>query len=353
MPSRPRSVRVARVAAGLGTSLAFAAAAGIAWSALRVPHRVPLPPALPGVRTERAGRAGRLSLYADETREGAGAPLLLLHSINAAASAYEVRPLFEALRGERPVFAPDLPGFGFCERAARPYTISLYVAAVHDALDAIEAAGHAGPVDVIALSLAGEFAARAALERPERFRSLALVTPTGFEFAAGLRTRDEPGSTREIPGLERILSVPLWSRAVFDGITSRASIRMFLKNLWGSPRIDAGLLEYDWLTAHQPHAQYAPFAFLCGRLFSGDIRNVYEQLELPVWATQCTRGSFANDRALEWAADWPNWRGELFDTGALPHFEAPAAFAAAWRDFASTVPARAPAPASREARSQH
>ena len=38
-------------------------------------------------------------------------PLLLLHSINASASAYEVKPLFEHYRQQRPVYAPDLPGF--------------------------------------------------------------------------------------------------------------------------------------------------------------------------------------------------------------------------------------------------
>ena len=48
-----------------------------------------LAPALPGDRIEIASAAGRLIMYA----AGEGAPLLLIHSINAAASAAEVRPL--------------------------------------------------------------------------------------------------------------------------------------------------------------------------------------------------------------------------------------------------------------------
>jgi hypothetical protein len=68
------------------------------------------PPALPaavsGERFEFASRAGRLSAYV----AGEGPPLLLLHSVNAAASAAEVRPLHEHYRATRTVFSLDLPG---------------------------------------------------------------------------------------------------------------------------------------------------------------------------------------------------------------------------------------------------
>ena len=62
-----------------------------------------LPAALPAARRlEIDGRSGRLSYY----MAGEGDPLLLLHSINAAASAYEVRPAFEhAMRSHRCVRA--------------------------------------------------------------------------------------------------------------------------------------------------------------------------------------------------------------------------------------------------------
>ena len=62
-----------------------------------------LPPAIEAERREHDGRAGRLSYYV----AGSGAPLLLVHSVNAAASAYEMRPLFEHYRGSRRVYAVD------------------------------------------------------------------------------------------------------------------------------------------------------------------------------------------------------------------------------------------------------
>jgi pimeloyl-ACP methyl ester carboxylesterase len=66
----------------------------------------------------------RLAIYRDAPPDLAGAqlPLLLIHSVNAAASAYEVRPLFDHYRGRRPVYALDLPGFGQSDRSDRLYS---------------------------------------------------------------------------------------------------------------------------------------------------------------------------------------------------------------------------------------
>ena len=50
---------------------------------------------------------------------GSGPPLLLVHSINAAPSTAEVRPLFDHYRRTHTVFAPDLPGFGASPRPDR------------------------------------------------------------------------------------------------------------------------------------------------------------------------------------------------------------------------------------------
>src|SRR3954454_20931708 len=87
-----------------GVSLAVAGS-GIAYSSLVVPHQMQLPPAVTGERRGIDRRAGRLSYCG----AGNGPPLLLVHSINAAASAYEVRPIFE--RERRRFYAVDLPGY--------------------------------------------------------------------------------------------------------------------------------------------------------------------------------------------------------------------------------------------------
>lgn len=318
-----------------GASL-LAAAAGLGCSALAVRHPQPLSAALPGERHEIKRRAGWLSYYV----AGAGPPLLLIHSINAAGSAYEVRPISERVQARQRTYAVDLPGFGFSDRSDRPYDVRLYVDAVHDMVDVIAADCGPQPVDALALSLSSEFLARAAVERPERFRTLTLVTATGFDRAAAQRSGGA-GETREVPGLYRFFTFPLWSQAFYELLVSRRSIRFFLKKTWGTAEIDEGLAEYDYQTTHQPGARHAPYAFVSGRLFSKDIRSVYQQLALPVWLPHGTRGDFSDFSGADWARARPNWTVEPFATGALPHFEQPAAFLESYRRFLAQAPQRA------------
>lgn len=309
-------------------ALPAAALAGIAYSALFVPHAVDLPPALDGERRQIYGRAGRLSYYV----AGAGEPLLLSHSINAAASAYEVRPLFEHYRRSRRVYALDLPGFGFSERSAREYTPRLYADAIVDMLDEIERETGAESIDALALSLGSEFLARAASERPRRFNTLALVSPTGFgknDYLYG-----EPNSVRGNPMVRSFFDFPLWSRAFFDLLNSRASERYFLAKTFGSNQaVDQGLLEYDYLTSHQPGAQRAPYAFISGLLFSADISRVYESLSVPVFLAHGVRGDFTDYGGTSRIADRDNWTVQAFQTGGMPYFEQLGEFTSRYDDF--------------------
>ena len=78
-----------------------------------------LPNALTGQRVALSSSAGPLSYYRDGPQDAA--PLLLIHSVNAAGSAYEMKPIYEHFRSRRAVYAPDLPGFGFSDRSDRAY----------------------------------------------------------------------------------------------------------------------------------------------------------------------------------------------------------------------------------------
>lgn len=264
--------------------------------------------------------AGRLSYYVDGPRSAdAGPPLLLLHSINAAASADEVRPLYLHYRAQRRVYAPDLPGYGHSERGARDYSPRLMTDAVHAMLAEIAREEGAAAVDGLAVSLSCEYLARAACERPAALRSVALVSPTGFNRSEPLR--GTPGSDRGVPWLHRTLRAPLLGRGLFRALTSRRSVRFFLRKTWGSRQIDEQAFEYAVRTAREPGAQYAPFRFLSGFLFSADSGALYESLQPPVWMAHGTRGDFTDYRLKSHFAAHPNWRFRAFATGALPYFE--------------------------------
>jgi pimeloyl-ACP methyl ester carboxylesterase len=280
------------------------------------PHQLNLPPAVPGQRCEMESRAGRLSYYTTGLNQSAE-PLLLIHSVNAAGSAYEVRPLYEYYRRSRTVYALDLPGFGFSKRGDRDYTPQLMTDAVAAMVAEIQRIHGKEPLDALALSLGSEFLARAVVTNPPAFRSIAFISPTGFN-----RTTLEhapPGSTRAMPTFRRILSFA--GRGFFDLLTTKASIRYYLKKTWGSKKIDEGMLEYDYLTTHQPDAHYAPFAFVSGFLFSKDIRSLYRSLELPVWMAHGIRGDFTDYSKASLFSSRSNWTIQAFATGALPHFE--------------------------------
>lgn len=287
-----------------------------------------LPSALDADRVDYEGRAGRISYYV----AGGGPPLLLVHSVNAAGSAYEVKPLFDGLVNERRVYALDLPGFGFSDRSARDYHVTLFVHSILDMLDVIAADSGDTPPDALALSLSAEFLARAACDTPARWRSLAMITPTGFRSGSD-RLRAQEGTTREMKPLAALVNVPLWRAGLYRMLVRPSVIRYFLRRTWGSSGIDEGLAHYCDLTTHQPGAEHAPLAFLSGRLFSKDIRNVYEALQLPVWLAHGTRGDFKDFSEADWARQNDRWQVEAWDTGALPFFEDKQRFLESYRRF--------------------
>ena len=299
------------------------------------------PPALAGRRRElELPGGGRVSWYEDGPAASAAAPLVLIHSINAVGSAYEVKPLFDHYRGHRPVYAPDLPGFGLSARAARRYTPRLMTDAVHAVVAEARRAHGGVPVDALALSLAAEFLARAATEDPAGYRSLALVSPTGFNRAA-LRL-GPPGSTLGRAGVYRVLTARWLGRRLFGLLTRRPVIRYFLRRTWGSADIDQGLLDYDVELARQDGAEHAPLSFLSGYLFSGDSGTLYRGLARPVWVAHGVRGDFVDYRGLGQLAAQPGWKVEVMQTGALPHFERPAEFVARYDAWLAALPPVAP-----------
>jgi pimeloyl-ACP methyl ester carboxylesterase len=271
--------------------------------------------------------AGTLSYYAD--REVQGTPLVLLHSINASASSYEMRPLFDRLRDSRPVYALDWPGFGFSDRARRKYTPQLYAQAL---IDFIEKQVPRHPADVVALSLGSEFAALAAQKRPDLFRSLTFISPSGFDSL-----RNKPDQEKKQERYYRTLAFPVWSQAFYDLLASRRSTRWFLKKSFVG-KVDQGLENYDYLTSHRPGARNAPLYFVSGMLRTPRILDeVYTQLSLPVHVLY-DRDAYQRFDRLESLLGKPNWSAtKITPTLGLPQFEKLDQTEAALVDFWSKV----------------
>lgn len=298
----------------IGLGLAY-----VAYMRRYVLHDIPLTGALNGrVRTFMSS-AGELSYYEKVnvhhygplTTPSTVPPILFLHGIDLAASSYEMQPLYEHYAHERTVYALDLPGYGFSERGGRIYTPALYRDAINEFMS-LEL--HGAPVDAVALSLSSEFLALAAEQRPELFRTLTFISPTGM-------SSHEP-SPRRHDTLFKVISNPGWSRIVYDTLTSRFALNYFLKKTQ-QRQMDYRLVHYAYVSSHQPKAQVAPFYFITGKLYTPDIFSVYQSLVQPVLAVygQSHRTRFDRVDSLH---SKPNWHiAEFKQCGEFVHFDDP------------------------------
>jgi pimeloyl-ACP methyl ester carboxylesterase len=300
-----------------------------------------LPPALNGTRIAMPGHgvgvsayvsalASRESVSLDSPHLATSVPLLLVHSVNASASAAEMRPLFERYGWHRPTVALELPGFGSSQRGPLPYSPQMMVQAVLHAAQYVRELGFTQPIDVLGLSLSCEFVALAALEQPTWFRSVAMVSPTGLE--SGNDEHYQRGRSKERPLLRRLLSCAA-GEPVYRLLTTPTAMRWFLERAWGSPVIDEPLLAYEQITARHPGARHAVAAFIAGALFTEGIAERYAQISRPVWLAHGVRGEFADFGGLSRIGPPRHWSWDTFGTGAMPQLEAPRLFMARYDAF--------------------
>ena len=317
MRSKNEGSKTGRGLTGLVTLPIAVAGGWLAYSTLAIKHRLPLPDAILAERKPYLSKhAGWLSYYAD--RSAAGRPLVLIHSVNAAASAYEMGPLFRHYRTQRPVFALDLPGYGFSNRMKRAYSPDLFADTIAEFLET--QVGE--PADVVGLSLSCEFIARAAVARPALFRSLVFISPSGLGEAGSGRGSQQTGPRGLAGGVHTALAFPLWGRPLYDVIASRRSIEFFLEKSFEGP-ITPGMIDYGYATAHQPGAEHVPLYFISGALFTADAANtLYAQVEQPTLVLYDQDFYVGFDALPELLSRNKHWRAvRIVPTRGLPHFE--------------------------------
>lgn len=287
-----------------------ARASGQAAPARNILNAVGLPPAVGGeLRHLNVPGFGRVAYYASPA--GTGRPLVLTHAVNAAASAYEMKPLWDTYAGTRPVYALEWPGFGQSDRPDVAYTPELMA----QALGALVAELNT-EVDVVALSLGGEFAARAARTEP-RIRTLALISPSGLG--------DAQGPSQSANGAERSDTLYGQLRSVGDPlfwlIHTRPSIQYFLSRSFRGP-VPEDLIKYAMVTSHQTGAKHAPLHFISGKLFTRDAyTTLYAPLKTPSVVLFDQDGFVSFGRLPAFAAQPGNAAVRIPGTDGLPHWE--------------------------------
>ncbi len=208
---------------------------------------------------------------------GSGSPVLLIHSINAAASAFEMRAPFAGLQNEFRVQAIDLLGFGRSDRPAHRYTPDDYIDLIGDTLRQRNE-----PTALIASTLGAAYAVAAANRWPNLVRSLLLICPTGIDLLA-----DPPGSGAAVS--YAVLRSPV-GEAIYKGLATRPSVRYFLEQqTYANPKnVTPETFEGFYRATQHPGAMYAPICFVSG-LLNYNISEEFARLTQPVlivWGRQ-------------------------------------------------------------------
>ena len=241
--------------------------------------------------------------------------LVLLHGINAAASSGEWRAVFDDLADNYHVVAPDFPGYGRSDRPPLRYSAALYEDFVYDFLSEFDEPA------VVASSLSAAYAAAAAdgTEGGVTLSGFVAVCPTAVA-----------GPSPPKGWLRELLRAPLVGQALFNGITSKPSIRYFnADHGYDDPsNPSAEWTDYEWRTTHVENARFAPASFVSGTLNSDvDLAAAFRDLGVPptiVWGREATVSPLTDGRELADAADA---RLVVFDRARLlPHVEHPDRF---------------------------
>jgi pimeloyl-ACP methyl ester carboxylesterase len=254
--------------------------------------------------------------YAYYARDGRGRPLVFLHSINAVASAHEMRPLVRAFlrERERPVYALEWLGFGHSDRPEIDYTPDVLEDQLEHFLERV--LRPAGGADVVALSLGATYAAEVARRRPDLVHSLAAIEPAGLG--------EEPAEIGR--GWARLLfTLPGVQRAFYDRLTTPESLERFAReNLFTEEfGVPEEYVEYGAQTARVDGAPRPLDDFLSGRMYPDDVADTFRRLRQPLLVVHGT----VESRRMESYTSLPELEGRpnvtvlALPTGSLPHWE--------------------------------
>ena len=274
-------------------------------------HRIgPLENELGGDGDELLWRGHRVAY----TRHGSGSPVLLVHGIYAGASSNEWRHTVSSLAERYAVFAIDLIGFGQSDRPNLRYTPALYQAFLADVMGRLGC----GPLAVVASSLSAAHLVALAARDPRHIAALALIAPTGLGQLSGASSFSQSAT-------QLLLEAPIVGTAMYNALTSPASVRHSLEETYANDRLVTDELVESYVqNARQPGGKHAVAAFVGGRL-NVDIRNPLRRVRHPMlvlWGEQARQNPVQHAHAFRVLRPEAEW-ALISSAGDLPHDEQP------------------------------
>lgn len=249
----------------------------------------------------------------DDTQE----TLVFLHGFGGGSSAYEWSKVYPAFAAEYRVLAPDLIGWGRSDHPAHNYQVEDYVTLITEFMEQTCTA----PTTVIASALTAAFTIRAAIKRPELFKSLILTTAAGLaDFGQDYRSSFAA----------KVVTIPFLDRLLYSmGVANEFGIRSFLEQRqFADPeRVYPEIVKAYLQSAQQPNAEYAALSFVRGDL-SFDLSQYISLLTVPtalIWGRQAEfTGPEMGRRLAEMNPQAIRIFYQLDDVGLTPQLELPA-----------------------------
>jgi len=270
--------------------------------------------------------------YAYYSRPGTGTPLVFLHSINATASAHEMRPLVQRFARDtnRPIHALEWLGFGHSDRPDTSYTPDLLEDQLEHWLDRTLRAREG--VDVVGLSLGATYAVGVARRRPDLVRSVVAIEPFGLG--------EEPSEIGRI-WATLLFSVPGVQRAFYDRLTTPDALYEFARENLFTPEfgVPEEFVHFGSETSKMDGASLPLDDFLSGRLFPDAPADAFRHLRQPLLVVHGT----VQDRRMESYLTLPELESRpgvgivALPTGAMPHWERAGEVADRIREFQDSV----------------
>lgn len=242
--------------------------------------------------------------------------LVFFHAFGGGSSAYEWSKVYPAFAAEYRILAPDLIGWGRSNHPAKTYHTDEYIKIIQEFIEKT----CDNPVTVIASGLTAAFTIRAAINRPELFKSLILVTPAGLA---------EFGTDYSQSISAKVVKIPLLNQVLYSaGVASGVGVRSYLEQRqFAHPeRVYPEIVDAYLESAQQPNAEYAALSFVSGDL-SFDLAEYINQLSIPtaiIWGRESEfTGPEIGRRLAEMNPQAIRIFYHLDDVGFTPQLELP------------------------------
>ncbi len=242
-------------------------------------------------------------------------PLVFLHSLGGGSSAYEWSKVYPAFAPCYRVIAPDLIGWGQSAHPVRTYQVEDYFTILTELLETV-----GSPVPVVASSLTAGITVRLAIQRPDLFKMLFLVSPAGYADFGADYGRNIAAQIARIPGVDQVIYAL--------GAANELAVQSFLEQFLFAERsrLTQETIDAYLASAQQPNAEYAALASLRGDLCF-DLSLYMSQLTVPtaiVWSEESRFGTLATGERLAKLSEAVKWVWAIANVGVLPQLETPA-----------------------------